>query len=235
MFIMAIKSSIYQNGEYLKNNPDWHSEDSPWKAKKILQILIKNNIKPGTVCEIGCGAGGILKHMHSVLENVEFTGYEISRDAFEFCKTFQAERLNFKFGDLLVDNNSDHYDLILCCDVFEHVEDHFKFLRGIKDKAQFSIFLIPLELSVISLLFGSRLMNSRKQFGHIHYFSKETALATLKETGFLIVDYSYTNRTFECHVDFSKRILNIFRRVLNFNKDFSVRVLGGEHLLVLAK
>jgi predicted TPR repeat methyltransferase len=232
---MSEKSTIYQTGEYLKNNPDWHSEDSPWKAKKILRILERNNIDPKSVCEIGCGAGGILKYLHSSMEKVEFTGYEISKDAFEFCKTLQRERLTFKFEDLLADNNPDYYDLLLCCDVFEHVEDHFKFLRRIKEKAQLSIFLIPLELSVISLLFKSRLLESRKKFGHIHYFSKETALATLKETGFSIIDYSYTNRTFECHVDFSKRILNIFRRLLNFNKDFSVRLLGGEHLLVLAK
>ena len=232
---MAEKSSIYQDGAYLKNNPDWHSEDSPWKAKKILSILEKNNIHPKSVCEVGCGAGGILKFLHSSLENVEFTGYEISKDAFEICKTLQEERLTFRFGDLLADNNVEYYDLILCCDVFEHVEDHFTFLRGLKEKAQFAVFLIPLELSVISVLLKSRLLESRNKYGHIHYFSKETALATLKETGYSIIDYSYTNRTFECHVDFSKRILNIFRRLLNFNKDLSVRVFGGEHLLVLAR
>jgi SAM-dependent methyltransferase len=231
---MIDESSIYQDGEYLKNNPGWHTEDSPWKGKKILTILEKNNIQPKSICEVGCGAGGILKFLHSSMENVEFTGYEISNDAFEFCKTLQTGRLTFKLEDLLAENNSDHFDLVLCCDVFEHVEDHFKFLRGLKEKAQFAVFLIPLELSVISVLLKSRLVESRKKYGHIHYFSKETALATLKETGYSIIDYSYTNRTFECHVDFSKRVLNIFRRLLNFNKDLSVRILGGEHLLVLA-
>jgi hypothetical protein len=232
---MAEKSSIYQNGEYLKNNPDWHWEDSTWKAKKILHILDKNNIKPKSVCEIGCGAGGILKFLHSSITNADFTGYEISKDAFEFCRTLQVDRLKFKFEDLLADTNSDYFDLLLCCDVFEHVEDHFSFLRRIKEKSQVSVFLIPLELSVINLLITSRLLESRKKYGHLHYFSKETALATLRETGFSIIDYSYTNRTFERDVNFSKRILNVFRRLLNFNKDFSVRVLGGEHLLVVAK
>ena len=228
-------SRIYHDGQYLKNNPGWHSEDSPWKAGKIFRILEKNNIQPKSISEVGCGAGGILKYLHSVMNEVEFTGFEISNDAFEICKTLQTQRLTFKFEDLLADNNTDHFDLVLCCDVLEHVEDHFTFLRRLKEKAQFAVFLIPLELSVISILLKSRLIESRKKYGHLHYFSKETALATLTETGYSIIDYSYTNRTFECHVDFSKRVLNIFRRLLNFNKDFSVRVLGGEHLLVLAR
>ena len=33
----------------------------------------------------------------------------------------------------------------------------------------------------------------REQFGHLHYFSKETALATLTDAGYEVVDYSYTD------------------------------------------
>ena len=232
---MIDNNSIYQTGEYLKNNPDWHIEDSQWKASKILTILNKNSIKPQSVCEIGCGAGGILKSLHSILKTVDFTGYEISKDAFALCSVLTEKRLNFRLEDLLTESNSDHYDALLCCDVFEHVEDHLSFLRKAKEKANYKVFLIPLELSVINILLKSRLVESRKKYGHIHYFSKDTALATLLEAGYSIKDYSYTNRTFECHVDFRKGLLNIFRRLLNFNKDLSVRVFGGEHLLVLAE
>ncbi len=33
---------IYEDGKYLDNNPLWHEEDSPWKAKWIRGIIEKN-------------------------------------------------------------------------------------------------------------------------------------------------------------------------------------------------
>ena len=36
--------SIYNDGTYYKNNNLWHAEDSSWKGKKILEILLKNNL-----------------------------------------------------------------------------------------------------------------------------------------------------------------------------------------------
>ncbi len=49
--------NINTRGHYLENNPSWHIEDSPWKARQILRMLKKNKISPGTVCEIGCSVG----------------------------------------------------------------------------------------------------------------------------------------------------------------------------------
>ncbi len=69
-------------GEYLKKNPMWHVEHSPWKAKQILKILSRNPINPKTVAEVGCGAGEILNQLHLSLPNdVSFTGFDISSDA----------------------------------------------------------------------------------------------------------------------------------------------------------
>jgi ubiquinone/menaquinone biosynthesis C-methylase UbiE len=65
---------MYVSGEYLQNNPMWHVEDSPWKAKQILKILGRNNIAPGTICEVGCGAGEILAQLqHEMPKDCEFT------------------------------------------------------------------------------------------------------------------------------------------------------------------
>ena len=54
-------SNIYQDGTYLANNSDWHVADSPWKAEQICAILDRNRLAPKTVCEVGCGAGQILR------------------------------------------------------------------------------------------------------------------------------------------------------------------------------
>lgn len=82
--------SMYKDGTYLANNPNWHEQDSSWKAGKISQLLAKNGIYPSTLCEVGCGAGGILSCLseHDVSETI-FSGYEISPQAFELCKKKQ--------------------------------------------------------------------------------------------------------------------------------------------------
>ena len=52
---------LYRDGQYLAANPGWHAEDSPWKAAQTLQMFRRNRLSPKTVCEVGCGAGEILK------------------------------------------------------------------------------------------------------------------------------------------------------------------------------
>ena len=47
--------SIYKDGTYLENRPNWHVEDSLWKANNIIKIIKKNNLTAKTVCEIGYG------------------------------------------------------------------------------------------------------------------------------------------------------------------------------------
>ena len=59
----TIFKQIYTAGDYLKKNPTWHVEDSLWKSKMILKMITQNDIMPKTICEVGCGAGEILKQL----------------------------------------------------------------------------------------------------------------------------------------------------------------------------
>ncbi|HVQ39324.1 MAG TPA: hypothetical protein VMS31_17425, partial [Pyrinomonadaceae bacterium] len=65
--VKAVEHSIYQTGEYVERNPTYHVEDSPWKAQHILSLMQKNALQPRTICEIGCGAGEILRQLQSWL------------------------------------------------------------------------------------------------------------------------------------------------------------------------
>src|SRR4051794_34565714 len=95
------RNSIYENGSYLSNNPTWHEADSPWKAAKIEFLLKKNGITPSSVCEVGCGAGGILEWLSERHSDAVFSGYEISPDAFEICSKKAALNLNYFHKNLL--------------------------------------------------------------------------------------------------------------------------------------
>lgn len=229
-------ASIYLDGEYLEGNPDWHAGDSPAKARWIHQMLKRNAIAPATVAEVGCGAGGILVELQKHNPAPAYSGFEISPQAFAICGPKAGPGLEFHHQDILTRNDV-HFDALMLIDVFEHVPDYMGFLEKLRGKADYKIFHIPLELTVTALLRGSPLLFARQSVGHIHYFSKDTALATLKDCGYEILDWSYTNGAMELPGrPFRTKVMNIARVVLQaVNKDFAARLVGGYSLLVLAR
>ncbi len=228
--------SIYKDGTYLELTKTWHEEDSPWKAQQIAKIMKRNSLEPSTICEVGCGAGEILNQLSLDNADTQFCGYEISPQAFSLCEKKSKDNLSFLLKDLFQDDDR-FFDIVMAIDVFEHVEDYFGFLRKLREKGEYKIFHIPLDLSVQTVLRSSPILNGRKSVGHIHYFTKETALATLRDTGYEVLDYFYTagglnlpNRGWKANV------LLLPRRVsYSLNKDLAVRILGGWSLLVLAR
>lgn len=231
-------TTIYQDGTYLSNNPTWHEEDSPWKAKQIVEIIKRNNLQPLTICEVGCGSGEILSCLRNKLPYpASFYGYEISPQAFEICSQKSDKSLKFFYKDLL-NEPAEMFDLVMAIDVFEHVEDYFSFLRKIKQKGKYKLFHIPLDLSVQTVLRSSPILKSRVTYGHIHYFTKETALASIEDMGYEVLDYFYTSGCFElaAYDHWKSQLLNLPRKVLfSINPDLAVRIFGGFSLLVLAK
>jgi len=228
--------SMYRTGAYLERNPTYHVEDSAWKADQILRMLEKHDLRPRSICEVGCGAGEILKQLQSRLTAAtQFVGYEISPQAYALCRERENERLRFFCEDLLA-TETVAFDLLLCLDVFEHVEDYLGFLRGLRDKAEHKIFHIPLDLSVQWVWRNRPIMREREQAGHLHYFTKETALATLQDAGYEVIDWFYTPGAIANPRSVKAKLASLPRRLLSVvNQDLVVRILGGYSLLVLAK
>ncbi|PYU19185.1 MAG: methylase [Acidobacteria bacterium] len=233
----GLDRNIYTNGEYLEKNPLWHTDESPFKVKQILRMLERNRLQPTTICEVGCGAGEVLRLLQGKLDkSCRFCGYEISPQAIKMCESRTNEKLQFKLADISREEDA-FFDLILVLDVFEHVEDYFGFLPGIRPKSDLKIFHIPLDLSVQTVFRKRAIMENREQYGHIHYFTKDTALETLKDVGYEILDYFYTPRGIELATATLHKILFSPVRKICFSirPDLAVRVLGGSGLLVLAR
>lgn len=228
--------TIYTDGTYLRNNPDWHVDDSPWKAKHIARILERNRVVPMSVCEVGCGGGEILQSLAAELDpRARFHGYEISPVAFSICSKKADDKFQYKLANLL--EETVYFDLVMAIDVFEHVEDYFSFLRKLRTKGRRKLFHIPLELSALEVARGTPLMRQRRSVGHIHHFTKETALAALEDTGYRIIDHFYTSgRTELAQGGWKSRLLKWPRHALYaINPDWAARWLGGYSLLVLAE
>jgi len=226
---------MYSNGQYLKNNPSWHQEDSLFKAESIINILIKNNISFRTIAEAGCGAGEILKNLASRLPNVMFSGFDISTDVSKLWVGKEQHNLRFNLGDIALDSRV--FDVLIVADVFEHVADYLGFIKTVSGRANYIVFHVPLDMSVQKLLRPKTLLDNRYIAGHLHYFCKETALATLIDCDLEIVDYFFTKWGLQTkQKTILKQLGKIPLLILDaISTDLAARILGGNSLLVLTK
>ena len=146
-----------------------------------------------------------------------------------------SERVQFTLGDVSQEEGA-FFDLMLVLDVFEHVEDYFGFLTAIRPRSALKIFHIPLDLSVQTVLRKRGLLKRRELHRHLHYFTKETALETLKDSGYTLLDYFFSAHTIECGQEIGQKIARLPRKMcFALHQDLTVRMLGGYSLLVLVK
>jgi len=228
--------NIYKNGMYLSLNPTWHAEDSAWKARLIYDFLQQSNIEFRSVCDVGCGIGGVLQELCNKMdEKIMFYGYEISPQAYEMCKAKENARLRFFLGDFA--EKDILYDLILIIDVIEHVQDYLNFLKKVKTKGVFKLFKVPLELSAVAVILKSRrLLLSRKSAGHLHYFTKDLFLEILKDSGYEVISFRVFKKSGQHANIHFKSIVDklLFNSVSLIDTELAVSLFGGM-LLVLAR
>ncbi len=131
----TLRQNIYEDGSYLANNPTWHEEDAPFKAKYIFESLQNNAIFFKTIAEIGCGTGAVLKNVRKFYDNddAEWKGFDIAGDAIAIAQRDKNdESLQFFHKDLL--KTEEYFDVLLVIDVFEHVPDYMGFVREMQAK-----------------------------------------------------------------------------------------------------
>jgi len=226
---------IYNNQTYLQNHPTWHEEDSVWKASKVSRALRNYDIKPRTVAEIGCGSGAIIEALAGEMPAVEFYGFDISTDAFAIAEKKAAKNLQFECIDLLTTNK--RFDVLLVIDVFEHVENYIDFVRQCQSHADYVIFHIPLDMSVQKLLRPQAILHNRYHTGHLHYFCRETAIATVKDVGFEIIGADFTRWGLEMsQPGLAKKLGKMPLFIMDMiSTTWAARLFGGNSLLITAK
>ena len=236
-------TSRYESGDYLEQNTGWHVEDSAWKARHIGEMIDRLGVPHGRLCDIGCGAGEVVTQLSTRYPEAEFTGFESSPQAYRLAASRSSEKRKFSMANGLSESG---FDIALAVDVFEHVDDYFGFLRAMKQVAALKIFHIPLDMSALGVALNNP-MWSRRHVGHLHYFSRETALATLEDCGYEVLEWKFTHsyllelknpiaggRTLR---KLSKLVgLGLPRLLLgSIAPSFASRTLGGLSLLVAAR
>jgi SAM-dependent methyltransferase len=222
----SASSDLYRNGTYIFQNPDWHAADAPWKASKVARILRSNNIHPRSICDIGCGTGGVLGELRKIFPGTALYGRDISPLALSMGR----HGLSLSLGSA---EGAPACDVALALDVFEHVENYPAFLRAMVKVAPVKLYHIPLDINVLTVLRGVMVRN-RADLGHIHVFTAETALAALRESGHRIIDAMFTCGAAEMPRSFKQRVAAIPRLAgLRASPSIASKLVDGFSMMVL--
>lgn len=224
--------------QYLTANPTWHLEDAEFKAFWIKQIVEDNHVPWKSLAEVGCGVGGILRTLRDEWpdRSLQVAGYDISSTAIELARKTSADDIQFSCGDIF--ETDERFDLLLIIDVIEHVPEYYQFLAKCRERASFKVYHIPLDIHVSSVVRG-KVDAARLSVGHIHFFTRETALTALRETGHRIIEDRLTPgglALFHKHRSLRRALVNVPRWAVGLLSDqMSARLFGGYSLLVLAE
>ena len=226
----------YSSGDYWIKNLDHHEIDAEFKFKNALLLLKKNNIVPKSVLDCGCGSG---KDAYLFVNyfDIPALGIDLSSHAISSAKKkFSHPMLRFKTKS--ISKLRGRWSLGIMYDVFEHVENYYGFLKSSREKADFWLFNIPLDMNMLSI-FKAGYMQARLKYGHLHYFFIDSALSTLEESGYEVIDTLIVSSVL--HDLLTKKKLTGFLaalpRIILFKiaPSFSARILGGASLMVLCK
>ncbi|MEI7928714.1 MAG: class I SAM-dependent methyltransferase [Verrucomicrobiales bacterium] len=233
---MANIAKIYQDGTYAGKNPKFGDDSAGHKIAKAVKACREFRLPHGKIAEVGCGGGAIILGVATELGSDHAVGYEPMPEAYAVAKARETAQVSFTTETIGPESHGD-FDLVLCFDVFEHIEDYFSFLRNLRRIGKNHLFHIPLDMNAQMVARGGPLKRVREEVGHLHYFYKESALASLSECGYEIGGYFYTfgaEGSYQGGLIY--KLMKYPRKILfAINPDLAVRLLGGYSLMVWAK
>lgn len=233
---MAKVDERYLDGSYESDNPDWHESDAGWKADLALETMRRNRLRPASICDVGCGTGGVLRAMSEAPEfPPRAVGFDVSQHIVDMARARNDSGIEFSvWSDR---DGSAVFDLALVLDVVEHVPDYLGFMEELKGLAHNFIFHIPLDMNAQGVARQNPVLFARESVGHLHYFSRRTAVASLEYAGFDVMDWKFTpswrrdSRTSAGRQAFNRLRSAAFR----LSPEKCVDILGGYSLMVLAR
>ena len=232
----AASNDIYKSGAYWDKNSTFHEEDAENKVAHSLPMHERNGVRATSILDVGCGSGKHAYLLASALE-VPTTGIDISEKSLERAKDrWRHPHLRFQLAP--IGEYAGRANLGVMFDVFEHVDDYLGFLKAARPKADYWLFNIPLDMTVSALLRDTQL-KCREEVGHLHYFSQATALATLRDCGYRVVEAKLAFAVFHAlrAKPTLKGYLAALPRILLYaiSPSFCVKLLGGASLVVLCE
>lgn len=165
-------------------------------VKKIMQgfeeslTSLVERVDPDTIYEVGCGEGYWVMRWHSL--GISARGSDFSSRVIELARKNAAEALgdtaetaNLFAVESVYDLDQENVsaDLVVCCEVLEHLEDPEEALLTLKKIAkQYVIMSVPREpiWRLLNLARGKYITRLGNTPGHIQHWSKKQFIETVQ-------------------------------------------------------
>ncbi len=163
-------------------------QDIDYRSRNVRK-LIKRFLQGGSVLDIGCGTGHLLRELAE--DGRDVTGVEPSKELFEYslkvCEKNKKIKL-FNLGGENLNTLNKKFDNIVSVDVIEHVEDdvnQIKNFYSVSGQNAFVVVLVP----AFQFLYGER----DKKIGHLRRYSKKELIEKMESNGFKVIKSRYWN------------------------------------------
>ncbi|WP_235937324.1 class I SAM-dependent methyltransferase [Rahnella contaminans] len=198
MMTIKIAGGKTENGIVVGNNYDKYASKNP-----IVRRMMKGfenslsgfvaTVSPKTIHEVGCGEGYWVLKWNK--EGIDARGCDFSQQVINIAQEnsnyAQVQPSLFKTRSIYDLNKSeDSADLIVCCEVLEHLEDPEAGLKAIKRVAEnYVILSVPREpiWRALNLARGKYVTDLGNTPGHLQHWSKKSFIK-LVEKHFIIVE-----------------------------------------------
>lgn len=191
------KKVMTENGIVVGSGTDKYQMKNPI-AKRLVAgfdnaiVSLISDINPQHVTEVGCGEGHVTKLLlESTSANIKSMDIsdailDMARDAVGGDSRVRFENKNI----YTISKNVDAADLIVCCEVLEHLEDPCLGLKKLAEVSQSYVLMsVPREpiFRTMNFLRGAYIKDFGNSPGHLQHWSKSSFLKFVS-TQFEVID-----------------------------------------------
>jgi len=106
-----------------------------WHIRRELKGLKASGFHPQEIADAGSGFGQYVYYLSKLFPGANITGLDIKQEQVDDCNSFftslgKGERIAFRYADLTRLEEIGTFDLILCVDVMEHIEEDRTVLKN---------------------------------------------------------------------------------------------------------
>lgn len=162
--------------------------DSKWDDMKkygpmsrhVRRIIMKlaRDLRFSSVMDVGCGQGSLLMELMKEFPHIEPHGTDISSAAVELARR-KVPGGEFHVLDLVNEHVDRKYDLVICSEVVEHIEDDVSAMRNLHAMTGGHL--------IISTVQGRMRRFEAGAVGHVRNYAKGELADKLAQVGFEVV------------------------------------------------
>jgi SAM-dependent methyltransferase len=107
-----------------------------WHIRRELRGLGQEGFLPDAISDAGSGFGQYVHYLSRRYPRAKITGFDIKQEQVDDCNRFfktigREELVSFQRADLNEMDRREEFDLVLCVDVLEHIEDDRGVMRNL--------------------------------------------------------------------------------------------------------